>query len=84
MKSGYTLRVEVSRTLATVEGLSEYRRWATVEHLIDTFGSREAAVEWLNEFCPALGLRPVELMQDEQGRLTVNQVLVCIDHGMIY
>ena len=57
---------------------------ATVEHLLDTFGSWTMAVEWLNEFCPALGVQPVELMQDAQGRLELNRILICISHGMIY
>lgn len=61
-----------------------YRNFATVRHLIDTFGSRETAIEWLNEFCPALGVRPVELMEDDEGRLALNRVLICISHGMIY
>ena len=57
---------------------------ATVRHLIDTFGSTEMANEWLNDFCPVLGVRPVELMEDDPGRLAINRVLICISHGIIY
>ena len=52
--------------------------------MIDTFGSEEGAIEWLEEFCPVLGGRPVDLMGDEQGQKQVNDILVCIDYGLVY
>lgn len=42
------------------------------------------AKEWLNEICPALDARPVDLIADDKGCLAVDCVLSCIDHGMIY
>jgi hypothetical protein len=48
----------------------------TVRHLIDTFGSTAMAIEWLNDFCPDLSVRPAELMDDDRGRLAINRVLV--------
>jgi hypothetical protein len=65
-------------------GLTPVGNPATIRHLIDTFGSTATAVEWLNDFCPALGVRPVEVMEDDDGRRAINRVLICISHGMIY
>ena len=65
-------------------GLTPLANSETIRHLIDTFGSTAMAVEWLNEFCPALGVRPVEVMEDSDGRLAIHRVLTCISHGMIY
>jgi uncharacterized protein (DUF2384 family) len=75
IKSGTTVQAIAH---ATSENL------ATARQLVDTFGSAEMADEWLNAFCPALGVRPVELMEDDQGRRTINRVLICISHGIIY
>ena len=66
------------------ERLSVYRALSVQTHLVDTFGSAETASVWLTEICPALGVRPIDLMDDEKGRQTVNDLLVCIDHGTIY
>jgi hypothetical protein len=57
---------------------------ATIKNLVDTFGSAEMANEWLNGFCPALGVRPAELMEEDQGRVAIDRVLICISHGIIY
>jgi uncharacterized protein (DUF2384 family) len=73
-----------SRTAVQTFARATSENLATIRHLIDTFGSTEMANEWLNDFCPALGVRPVELMESDQGRLAINRVLICISHGIIY
>jgi len=88
---GYNGRVEQEqhrwiKSLTTVQAVARANpeNLATARHVIDTFGSTQIANEWLNDFCPALGVRPVELMEDDQGRLAINRVLICISHGIIY
>ncbi len=76
-------RQESPNTAPAAERITS-RKFVTIRHLIDTFGSREMADEWLSAFCPILGVRPVELLDHNEGRLALNRVLICISHGMIY
>jgi putative toxin-antitoxin system antitoxin component (TIGR02293 family) len=49
----------------------------------ETFGSQDAAVEWLREPNGALGgAVPLELLRSGEGALLVEQILVRIDHGV--
>ncbi len=57
---------------------------AVLERALETFGSREEAVRWLHDTCPALSARPIDLIATSRGRRNVENVLACIDHGMIY
>ena len=57
---------------------------SVVERAIQTFGSRDGAVRWLHDICPALRARPIDLVGTERGRREVENVLACIDHGMAY
>jgi hypothetical protein len=50
----------------------------------ETFGSHGEAVRWLLDDCPALNGRPIDLVIDLSGVQSVENVLGCIDHGMIY
>ncbi|HYL77616.1 MAG TPA: MbcA/ParS/Xre antitoxin family protein [Bryobacteraceae bacterium] len=51
---------------------------------IETFGSREDALRWLSDSCPALNAHPLDLVADPGGLQDVENVLGCIDHGMIF
>lgn len=91
IRPGYNIAVEQeqhswipSETIVRNVAHANSEMMATVRHLVETFGSTAMADEWLNDFCPALGVPPVELMDDDQGRLAINRVLICISHGMIY
>jgi len=47
------------------------------------FGSAEAAKEWLESECPALGfVRPIDLLHDDDGLEKVTAILVRIEHGV--
>lgn len=47
------------------------------------FGSAEAAKEWLESDCPALGfVRPIDLLHDDDGLKNVTAILVRIEHGV--
>lgn len=49
-----------------------------------TFGTSGEAVRWLLDDCPALNARPIDLAANSRGAREVENVLACIDHGMIY
>jgi uncharacterized protein (DUF2384 family) len=51
---------------------------------VETFGSHADAVHWLLDDCPALNGRPIDLVIDARGVQDVENVLGCIDHGMIF
>jgi hypothetical protein len=55
-----------------------------LKRAVETFGSHADAVRWLLEDCPALNGRPIDLVIDPRGVQNVENVLGCIDHGMIY
>ena len=43
------------------------------------FGTEEAAKEWLESECPALGyIRPIDLLHDDDGLKNVTAILVRI------
>jgi hypothetical protein len=51
---------------------------------VQTFGSHADAVHWLLDDCPALNGRPIDLLVDTRGVKDVENVLGCIDHGLIF
>ncbi len=51
---------------------------------VQTFGSHADAVHWLLDDCPALNGRPIDLVIDSRGVRDVENVLGCIDHGLIF
>jgi Antitoxin Xre/MbcA/ParS C-terminal toxin-binding domain len=51
---------------------------------VQTFGSHADAVHWLLDDCPALNGRPIDLLIDARGVKDVENVLGCIDHGLIF
>jgi hypothetical protein len=51
---------------------------------VQTFGSHADAVHWLLDDCPALNGRPIDLVIDSRGVRDVEDVLGCIDHGLIF
>lgn len=49
----------------------------------ETFGSQDAAVEWLREPNGGLGgAHPLDLLKSGEGAILVEQVLIRIDHGV--
>lgn len=56
---------------------------AAREQAQEVFGTAEAAKEWLNNECPALGfVRPIDLLHDDEGLKNVTAILVRIEHGV--
>jgi hypothetical protein len=51
---------------------------------VQTFGNHAEAVHWLLDDCPALNGRPIDLLIDPRGVRDVENVLGCIDHGLIF
>ncbi|HEX2122178.1 MAG TPA: antitoxin Xre-like helix-turn-helix domain-containing protein [Thermoanaerobaculia bacterium] len=45
-------------------------------------GDREAAVTWLTRRVPALGARPITLLQTEIGAQEVERVIGALEHGI--
>ena len=49
----------------------------------EVFGTAEAAKEWMESECPALGfVRPIDLLHDDEGLKSVTAILVRIEHGV--
>src|SRR5260221_251948 len=57
---------------------------STLRRAVQTFGSHADAVHWLLDDCPALNGRPIDLLIDPRGVRDVENVLGCIDHGLIF
>jgi putative toxin-antitoxin system antitoxin component (TIGR02293 family) len=56
---------------------------AAREQARKVFGTAEAAKEWLESECPALGfVRPIDLLNDDEGLKNVIAILVRIEHGV--
>jgi hypothetical protein len=55
-----------------------------LKRAVETFGSHADAVRWLLDDCPALNGRPIDLAIDPCGVQNAENVLGCIDHGMIF
>jgi uncharacterized protein (DUF2384 family) len=51
---------------------------------VQTFGNHADAVHWLLDDCPALNGRPIDFLIDPRGVKDVENVLGCIDHGLIF
>ena len=49
-----------------------------------TFGTHGDAVRWLLDDCSALNGRPIDMVVSANGLRDVENVLGCIDHGIIY
>jgi uncharacterized protein (DUF697 family) len=55
-----------------------------MRHLEETFG-HEAGLDWLKTECAPLGnFRPIDLLDTENGRRQVLDVINCIDNGYVY
>ena len=57
---------------------------STLRRAVQTFGNHADAVHWLLDDCPALNGRPIDLLIDPRGVRDVENVLGCIDHGLIF
>ena len=51
---------------------------------IQTFGTHGDAVHWLLDECPALSGRPIDLAMNARGSIEIENVLGCIDHGIVF
>ena len=58
--------------------------WPIFEHAVRVFGNASEATSWLTAKCPVLNARPIELLESGESRKRVDEVLNCIEHGMIY
>jgi hypothetical protein len=63
---------------------TESAELSILRRAVQTFGSHADAVHWLLDDCPALNGRPIDLVIDSQGVQDVENVLGCIDHGLIF
>jgi putative toxin-antitoxin system antitoxin component (TIGR02293 family) len=71
------------RTLTTDQGNRVWAFAAVLAQADDIFGSRDAALAWLN--APAIGLgrrRPVDLLSTGAGVAAIRTYLCQIDHGV--
>lgn len=74
-------------TLLSVQKIGPETKSAELSILrraVQTFGSHADAVHWLLDDCPALNGRPIDLLIDPGGVCNVENVLGCIDHGLIF
>lgn len=58
--------------------------WPIFEHAVRVFGQTSEAIAWVTGKSPVLNARPIELLETAEGRQKVDNVLNCIEHGMIY
>jgi len=64
--------------------LKGQRHSRLMKHAIETFGSEQAAREWLSIECGALNNRsPSEFINNTGNVAEVERILNCIDYGMI-
>ena len=63
---------------------TKFQELSILKRAVQTFGSHGDAVRWLLDDCPALNGRPIDLVIDSRGVQNVENVLGCIDHGMIF
>jgi hypothetical protein len=60
-------------------------KMALFQRSLSTFGGdKTTATVWLSEKCSALHARPIDIAGTEEGRQQIENVLACIDHGMIF
>lgn len=68
---------------AKTTGMRRKRLRAARAQATEVFGTAEAAKEWLESQCPALGfVRPIDLLHDDEGLKSVTAILVRIEHGV--
>ena len=76
-------RSENKKTLDSAPSNRFYRLMRVVKDLIEEFGTRDAAIDWLHEEQPALGMRrPIDMMRTDPGASSVEDLIGRIRHGV--
>lgn len=57
------------------------QRQSVIEHAVRVFGSESKADRWLNQHSSVLAAKPIELLINEDGLISVEHELRRIDHG---